>query len=102
MHFSITVDSAERAREMHRFVLQKCWEKVVKLYRETPREALRSVSFLTINFTNLERYVQRSWVFSVPIKLERPSVDDAKLRLFNLDPIRAPGKAQSESSVWNG
>ena len=26
--------------------------------------------------------------------MERPSVDDAKLRLFNLDSIRAPGKAQ--------
>jgi hypothetical protein len=31
---------------------------------------------------------------TIPTKLERPSIDDAKLRLFNLDSIRAPGKAQ--------
>ena len=37
--------------------------------------------------------LSRAWVFSVPTKLERPSVEDAKLRLYNLDSIRAPGKA---------
>lgn len=39
------------------------------------------------------RYVSRAWVFSVSTKLERPSVENAKLRLHNLDSIRAPGYA---------
>ncbi len=94
IYFAITGDSAERVRGMHRFVLRKCWEKVAKLHRETPRKALRKRFFPNHKFYQLGRYVQRSWVFSVPTKLERPSVDDAKLRLFNLDSIRAPGKAQ--------
>lgn len=37
--------------------------------------------------------MNRAWVFSVSTKLERPSVNDAKLRLYNLDSVRAPGLA---------
>ena len=94
IYFAITGDSAERVRGMHRFVLERCWDKVVKLHPDTPRKALKKRFFPTHKFYQLGRYVQRAWVFSVPTKLERPSVENAKLRLFNLDSIRAPGKAQ--------
>lgn len=94
IYFAITGDSAERVRGMHRFVLGQCWNKVVKLFPVTPRKALKKQFFPTYKFYQLGRYVQRAWVFSVPTKLERPSVENAKLRLFNLDSIRAPGKAQ--------
>jgi RNA-directed DNA polymerase len=93
MYFAITGDSAERVRGMHRFVLRQCWNKVLKLYPVTPRKTLRKRFFPKHRFYQLGRYVERSWVFSVPTKLERPSTNDAKLRLFNLDSIRAPGKA---------
>jgi len=94
MYFAITGDSAERVRGMHRFVLKQCWGKVVKLHPDTPRKAFKKQYFPTHKFYQLGRYVQRAWVFSVPTKLERPSKKDAKLKLFNLDSIRAPGKAQ--------
>lgn len=94
MYFAITGDSAERVRGMHRFVLKQCWDKVVKLHPVTPRKTLKKQFFPVHKFYQLGRYVQRAWVFSVPTKLERPSKKDAKLRLFNLDSIRAPGKAQ--------
>jgi RNA-directed DNA polymerase len=93
MYFALTGDSAERVREMHRFVLRQCWEKVVKLHPVTPRKTLRKRFFPKHRFYQLGRFVERSWVFSAPTKLERPSTSDAKLRLFNLDSIRAPGKA---------
>lgn len=60
----------------------------------TPRKILRKQFFPNHKFYQLGRYVQRSRVFSVPPKLELPSVTDAKLRLLNLDSIKAPGKAQ--------
>jgi len=95
IYFAITGDSAERVRGMHRFVLKRCWGKVVKkLHPDTPRKSLKRQFFPTHKFYQLGRYVKRVWVFSVPTKLERPSMDNAKLRLFNLDSIRAPGKAQ--------
>lgn len=66
----------------------------MKLHPDTPRKTLKKQFFPTHKFYQLGRYVQRAWVFSVPTKLERPSMENAKLRLFNLDSIRAPGKAQ--------
>jgi len=93
MYFATTGDSAECVRKLHRFVLWRCWDKVAKLYPKTPRKTLRKRFFPRHKFYQLGRYVERSWVFSVPTKLERPSNEDAKLRLFNLDSIRAPGKA---------
>jgi len=99
IYFAITGDSAERVRGMHRFVLGQCWNKVVKLHPDTPRKALKKQFFPTHRFYQLGRYVQRAWVFSVPTKLERPSVKDAKLRWFNLDSIRAPGKAQIQMGL---
>jgi RNA-directed DNA polymerase len=94
IYFATTGDSAECVRKLHRFVLRKCWDKVLKLHPTTPRKALRKRFFPKHKFYQLGRYVERSWVFSVPTKLERPSVKDALLRLFNLDSIRAPGNAQ--------
>jgi RNA-directed DNA polymerase len=94
IYFAITGDSAECVRGLHRFVFRRCWDKVVKLHPTTPRKVLRKKFFPRHRFYQLGRYVERSWVFSVPTKLERPSVTSAKLRLFNLDSIRAPGKAQ--------
>lgn len=58
-----------------------------------PRKQIRKRFFPSHKFYQLGRYVNRAWVFSVPTKLERPSVEDAKLRLYNLDSIKAPGKA---------
>jgi len=99
IYFAITGDSAECVRKLHRFVLRQCWNKVVKLYPKTPRKVLRKRFFPRHKFYQLGRYVERSWVFSAPTKLERPSVIDAKLRLFNLDSIRAPGKALIPKSL---
>jgi len=93
MYFATTGDSAECVRKLHRFVLWRCWDKVVRLFPCTPRKTIRKRFFPKHRFYQLGRYVERSWVFSVPTKLERPSVKDAKLRLYNLDSIRAPGKA---------
>lgn len=94
IYFTTTGDSAECVRKLHRFVLLKCWDKIVKLHPSTPRKALRKRFFPKLKFYQLGRYVECSWVFSVLTKLERPSVDDALLRFFNLDSIRAPGNAQ--------
>jgi len=94
MYFAITGDSAEQVRKLHQFVFWACWRKVVKLYPVTPRKIIRRKFFPPHKFYQLGRYVSRSWVFSVPTKLDRPSVKNARLRLFNLDSIRAPGKAQ--------
>ena len=93
IYFAITGDSAEYVRKLHRSVLWWCWDKIVRRYPKTPRKTLRKRFFPNHKFYQLGRYVERSWVFSVPTKLERPSKKDAKLRLFNLDSIRAPGKA---------
>jgi len=93
IYFATTGDSAECVRGLHRFVLKQCWDKVAKLHPVTPRKTLRKRFFPKHRFYQLGRYVERSWVFSAPTKLERPSMTDAKLRLFNLDSIRAPGKA---------
>ena len=91
-YFASTGDSAEYVRKLHRFVLWACWKKVVKLYPKMPRKQIRKRFFPPHKFYQLGRYVSRAWVFSVPTKLERPSVEDAKLRLYNLDSIKAPGK----------
>jgi RNA-directed DNA polymerase len=92
-YFALTGDSAKCVRDLHRFVLWACWYKVVKLYPKMPRKQIRKRFFPSHKFYQLGRYVNRAWVFSVPTKLERPSVEDAKLRLYNLDSIKAPGKA---------
>ena len=92
MYFALTGDSAEHVRKMHKFVFWQCWRKVVKLYPQRPRKSIRKQFFPRHKFYQLGRYVTRSWVFSVPTKLERPSIKDAMIRLFNLDSIRAPGK----------
>jgi RNA-directed DNA polymerase len=92
-YFALTGDSSERVRKLHRFVLWCCWNKVVKLYPMMPRKQIRKQFFPPHKFYQLGRYVNRAWVFSVPTKLERPSIKNAKLRLYNLDSIRAPGKA---------
>lgn len=92
-YFALTGDSAECVRNLHGFVLRACWYKVVKLYPNMPRKQIRKRFFPSHKFYQLGRYVSRAWVFSVPTKLERPSVKDAKLRLYNLDSIKAPGKA---------
>lgn len=93
IYFATTGDSAEQVRKLHRFVFWRCWDKVVRRYPKTARKTLRKQFFPRHKFYQLGRYVERSWVFSVPTKMERPSEKDAKLRLFNLDSIRAPGKA---------
>jgi RNA-directed DNA polymerase len=92
-YFALTGDSAKCVRDLHRFVLWACWRKVIKLYPTMPRKQIRKRFFPSYKFYQLGRYVNRAWVFSVPTKLERPSVQDAKLRLYNLDSIKAPGKA---------
>lgn len=91
-YFALTGDSAERVRDLHRFVFWTCWRKVIKLYPTMPRKQIKKRFFPSYKFYQLGRYVNRAWVFSVPTKLERPSVQDAKLRLYNLDSIKAPGK----------
>jgi RNA-directed DNA polymerase len=91
-YFALTGDSSEYVRKLHRFVLWSCWHKVVKLYPKMPRKEIRKRFFPSHKFYQLGRYINRAWVFSVPTKLERPSVEDAKLRLYNLDSIKAPGR----------
>lgn len=93
IYFASTGDSSEQVRKLHRFVLWACWYKVRMLYPRMPMKQIRKRFFPPHKFYQLGRYVNRSWVFSVPTKLERPSVENAKLRLFNLDSVRAPGKA---------
>jgi RNA-directed DNA polymerase len=92
-YFALTGDSAKCVRDLHRFVLWACWRKVIKLYPVMPRKQIRKQFFPSHKFYQLGRYVNRAWVFSVPTKMERPSVQDAKIRLYNLDSIKAPGKA---------
>jgi RNA-directed DNA polymerase len=92
-YFALTGDSSEFVRKQHRFVLKLCWYKVVKLYPKKTKKEIRMQLFPKHKFYQLGRYVSRAWVFSVSTKLRRPSVKDAKLRLYNLDSIRAPGQA---------
>ena len=91
-YFALTNDSAERVRKMHRFVLKLCWNKVVKTYPHRSKKNIRKSFFPESTFYQLGRYVKRAWVFSVPTKLERPSEETARLKLFNLDSVRAPGR----------
>lgn len=99
IYFAITGDSAERVRGLYRFVLRQCWNKVVKLHPKTSRKALKMQFFPICRFYQLGRYVQRAWVFSVSTKLERPSMKDVRLGWFNLDSIKAPGKAQIQMGL---
>lgn len=92
-YFALTGDSAECVRKLHRLVLKQCWLKVEKLYPTMNRKQIRKKFFPAHKFYQSGRYVSRAWIFSVPTKLERPSVENAKLRLHNLDSIRAPGYA---------
>jgi RNA-directed DNA polymerase len=93
LYFAATGDSAEQVRRMHRYVLSQCWRKVVKIHKTTPKKHLKDRFFPEHKFYQLGRYVRRSWVFTVPTKLQRPTgTKDWYVRLFNLDSIRAPGK----------
>jgi RNA-directed DNA polymerase len=98
-YFALTGDSSERVRKLHRFILKLCWRKVTKLYPHKTKKEIRKQFFPKHRFYQLGRYVTRAWVFSVPTKLERPSVEDAKLRLYNLDSIRAPGRAMVQTGL---
>jgi RNA-directed DNA polymerase len=91
-YFALTNDSAERVRKMHRFVLKLCWNKVVKLYPHRSNKSIKKSFFPESRFYQLGRYVKRAWVLSVPTKLERPSEEAARLKLFNLDSVRASGR----------
>ena len=92
-YFAATSDSAERVRKLHRFVLRLCWLKVLKKYPLMTRKQIKRRFFPKHKFYQLGRHVSRAWVFSAPTKLERPSSKFARLRLFNLDSVRAPGTA---------
>lgn len=70
LYFAITGDSAECVRKLHRYVLWRCWDKVRKLYPNAGKKEIRKRFFPPFKFYQLGRYVWRSWVFSVPTKLE--------------------------------
>lgn len=92
-YFALTGDSSECVRKFHRFVLRLCWNKVAKLYPSMTKKQIKKRFFPHFTFYQSGRYVSRAWVFSVPTKLERPSVENARLRLYNLDSVKAPGLA---------
>jgi len=98
-YFALTGDSSELVRKLHRFVLKLCWNKVVKFYPHKTKKEIQTQFSPKHKFYQLGRYVSRAWVFSVPTKLKRPSVEDAKLRLYNLDSIRVPGRAMIQTEL---
>ena len=91
-YFALTSDSAKQIRDLHRFILKLCRIKVKKLYPKMGKKEMKRRFFPKHVFYQHGRYVKRSWVFSVPVKLERPSDNKAKVRLYNLDSVKAPGK----------
>lgn len=92
-YFSATSTSAEFVRKNHRHVLRRCWAKIGKLFPSLPLKERKTRFFPKATFYQNGRYVTREWVFSAPTKLDRPSVENAMLRLYNLDSVKAPGQA---------
>ena len=92
-YFNATSTSAEHVRKCHRYVLKLCWQKVGKIYPKLALKERKSRFFPKHQFYQNGRYVTRAWVFSSPTKLKRPSNNFAKVRLYNLDSVKAPGEA---------
>jgi|JI61114BRNA_FD_contig_101_193406_length_4991_multi_4_in_0_out_0_1 RNA-directed DNA polymerase len=92
-YFNATSTSAEHVRKCHRYVLKLCCQKVGKIYPKLALKERKSRFFPKHKFYQNGRYVTRAWVFSSSTKLERPSNNFAKVRLYNLDSVMAPGKA---------
>lgn len=92
-YFNATSTSAEHVRKCHRYVLKLCWQKVGKIYPKLALKERKSRFFPKHKFYQNGRYVTRAWVFSSPTKLKRPSNNFAKVRLYNLDSVKAPGEA---------
>lgn len=90
-YFALTSDSAKQIRDLHRFIFNLCRIKVKKLYPKMGKKQMKRQFFPKHVFYQHGRYVKRAWVFSAPVKLERPSDNKAKVRLYNLDSIKAPG-----------
>jgi RNA-directed DNA polymerase len=98
-YFALTGDSSELVRKLHRFVLKLCWNKVGKTYPNKTKKEIRMQFFPKHKFYQLGRYVSRAWVFSVPTQLKRSSIKNAKLKLYNLNSIRAPGQAMIQTGL---
>ena len=90
-YFALTSDSAKQVRDLHRFILNLCRIKVKKLYPKMGKKQIKRRFFPKKVFYQHGRYVKRAWVFNASVKLERPSENEAKIKLYNLDSIRAPG-----------
>jgi RNA-directed DNA polymerase len=90
-YFNVTSSSAEHVRKCHRFVFWLCWRKVKRLYSKLTKKQLKKRFFPKHKFYQNGRYVTRAWVFSSETKLERASTPGAKVRLYNLDSVKAPG-----------
>ena len=96
-YFNATSSSSEHVRKCHKYVFKLCWARVGRLYLSLKERKLRF--FPKHTFYQHGRYVTRAWVFSSPTKLERPSDTLAKVILFNLDSVRAPGKAMIRTGM---
>lgn len=92
-YFNATSSSAEHVRKCHKYVFNLCWARVGRLYPKLMLKERKLRFFPRHKFYQHGRYVTRAWVFRFLTKSERSSDPLAKVRLFNLDFVRAPGKA---------
>jgi RNA-directed DNA polymerase len=98
-YFNATSTSAEEVRKLGDFVFHKCWHKVKKQNPTVKLRELKHRYFPEEKFLQNGRYVLRSWVFSAPTHFKRPSTPEAKIRLYNMDSVCAPGLAQTKKGL---
>jgi RNA-directed DNA polymerase len=98
-YFNATSTSAEEIRKLGDFVFHKCWHKIKKQNPTAKLKDLKERFFPEGKFYQNGRYVYRNWVFSAPTHFKRPSDLDAKIRLYNMDSVCAPGLAQSKKGL---